>query len=146
MSIQKCRRENIYQVGYMGPSFVNSKNVADDTKGTKDYIFHALDQQNYKTKILLPYNFKYVFMSWLVLFMCNMMLGLISCIDICSASTGFFLLSDWTVAASMLWIREGKMQQSTKTSSTCWISNVLTFIIFLLSFPLMYSNSNNCYC
>ena len=98
MSIQKCKRENIFDLGYMDPTLVNEKIVADFIKETENYIFNALDQQNYKTNILLPYNFKHVFMSRLVLFMCNMMLGLISYINICSGSIGFFSLSNWTLA------------------------------------------------
>lgn len=67
MEIQRCRKESIFHIGFIDPYVVNDKTVREYGKETENNIFNALMGQHYKTYILLPYNFEYVFSYWLIL-------------------------------------------------------------------------------
>lgn len=61
LQIQRCRRENIFDMGFMDPTIINEKLLRDSPKETLDNIYALLDKQHYKNFILLPYNFKWAF-------------------------------------------------------------------------------------
>ena len=58
MEIQRCRRAEIYDVGFMDPTKINEDMIATDPEGTYQNLFKYVDRQNYMTSILLPYNFE----------------------------------------------------------------------------------------
>ncbi|CAN6374334.1 unnamed protein product [Urochloa humidicola] len=57
MEIQRCRREQIFYVGFMDPAKINADMILTDLEGTYENLFKFVDKQNYMDSILLPYNF-----------------------------------------------------------------------------------------
>jgi len=57
MQIQRCRRERIFDVGFMDPSKINKDMIYQDPEGTYQNLFKYVDKQNYMDSILLPYHY-----------------------------------------------------------------------------------------
>jgi len=57
MEIQRCRRECVFDVGFMDPSKINRDMIFSDPEGTYQNLFKFVDRQNWMDSILLPYNY-----------------------------------------------------------------------------------------
>jgi hypothetical protein len=58
MKILECKREGIYDIGFVDPYIINEKMIQDHPKDSEDNLLRFLKAQNTKTEILFPYNFK----------------------------------------------------------------------------------------
>jgi len=58
MKILECKRERIYDIGFIDPYIVNFVTVRDHAKDTEANLLRFLIKQNSRTEILFPYNFK----------------------------------------------------------------------------------------
>ena len=61
MKILEYKRQRIFDVGFIDPYVVNFAMVKDFPKNTKANLLMFLKKQDYKKKILFPYNFKWEF-------------------------------------------------------------------------------------
>ena len=58
MKILECKREQIYDIGFIDPYFVNQKTLRLSPNDTEDAIVKALRFHEHKREILFPYNFE----------------------------------------------------------------------------------------
>lgn len=58
MEIQRCRREQIWDIGFMDPTKINEDMIYRNPEATYENLYKFMDKQNYMDSILLPYNFK----------------------------------------------------------------------------------------
>ena len=58
MKILKCKRGQIYDLGFIDPNTVHEVTVKEYAKDTEDYLLRFLIKQETKMEILFPYNFK----------------------------------------------------------------------------------------
>ena len=54
----ECRRGVLYDIGFIDPYVVNCHNVEKYPEDTKFNLLSFLREQNTKSQILFPYNFK----------------------------------------------------------------------------------------
>jgi len=65
MEIQRCWKEGWHhQIGFMCPLLVNQKMLNENYKETCQNMYDSLTRQNYKSYILIPYNYGY---HWILL-------------------------------------------------------------------------------
>jgi hypothetical protein len=58
-----CKEKGILNTGFIDPNRVNKVMVNDNPKETEDNFLHFLVKQEYKSKILFPYNSRWVLLS-----------------------------------------------------------------------------------
>jgi len=58
MEIQRCRRERIFDIGFMDPNRITDNLLNSDPEGTYNNLYKYMDRQNFMDSILLPYNFE----------------------------------------------------------------------------------------
>ena len=58
MQILKCKRGQIYDIGFIDPYFVNEKTLLLHPNDTEDAVVKALRFLETKKEILFPYNFE----------------------------------------------------------------------------------------
>lgn len=51
-----CRKEGIYDVGFMDPVVINQKTILDHREGVRQRVLKFFINQHFKKFILLPYN------------------------------------------------------------------------------------------
>jgi len=56
MEIQRCRKEGIYDVGFMDTVVINQKTILEFEEDIKDRVLKFFIHQHFKKFILLPYN------------------------------------------------------------------------------------------
>jgi hypothetical protein len=56
MKILECKEKGIFNTGFIDPNRVNEVTVNDNPKDMGDNLLHFLGKQEYKSKILFPYN------------------------------------------------------------------------------------------
>lgn len=57
MKSDECYRKKIVDIGFVDPVRVNAQLLLDFPEETEDNLLGYLESQNYKNKILFPYNF-----------------------------------------------------------------------------------------
>ena len=57
MKILECKRDKVYNIGFVDPYIINEKMIEDHAKDTEDNLLRFLIKQNSRTEILFPYNF-----------------------------------------------------------------------------------------
>jgi hypothetical protein len=60
MKSLECKEKRIFNTGFIDPNQVNEVTVNDNLKDTEDNLLRLLVKQEYKSKILFPYNFRRV--------------------------------------------------------------------------------------
>ena len=58
MKILECKRGRIYDIGFIDPYFIHEMVIKDFADETEDNLLMFLKEQNTKTDLLFPYNFK----------------------------------------------------------------------------------------
>jgi hypothetical protein len=56
MEIQKCRRDNIYDVGFVDPRRISEAMIMHNPEETYLNLYKYIKKQNYCDSILIPYN------------------------------------------------------------------------------------------
>ncbi|WVZ53897.1 hypothetical protein U9M48_004784 [Paspalum notatum var. saurae] len=64
LEIQRCRKEGIYDVGFIDPMIVNNDNITKYPKATLKNLYKSLDRQHFRTYVLLPFHFGF---HWILL-------------------------------------------------------------------------------
>jgi hypothetical protein len=58
MKILECKKRNICDVGFIDPNIINCVTISMYPSDTEDNLLLFLVEQNLKSDILFPYNFK----------------------------------------------------------------------------------------
>jgi len=58
MKSDECDRNNIYDIGFVDPKRVNEELLRKYTQETEKNLLRFIQRQNYRNKILFPYNFE----------------------------------------------------------------------------------------
>ena len=57
MKILECKRQGIYDIGFIDPYFVNETTLTYSPRDTKNKIVKTLRFHEHKREILIPYTF-----------------------------------------------------------------------------------------
>jgi hypothetical protein len=74
----QCKKRNNFQVGFIDPNRVNGAMIQNKRKETEDILLEFLLTQEYRARILFPYNCRWVLLSYIQLLF---LLDVISVID-----------------------------------------------------------------
>jgi hypothetical protein len=77
MKILKCKRGQIYHIGFFDPYIVNSYTVDKHYKDIEANLLRFLKKQNTMEEIQFPCNFKWVLMSLYTFYVAYLMLSVI---------------------------------------------------------------------
>ena len=58
MKMLECKRNSIFDVGFIDPFIVHEHTLHNHSKDVEDDLYRFLIEQNFKREILFPYNFK----------------------------------------------------------------------------------------
>ena len=56
--MQECKRQQIYDIGFIDPNVIPEYNVQKSAQEMEEYLLKFLVKQETKSEILFPYNFK----------------------------------------------------------------------------------------
>ena len=56
--MQECKRQQIYDIGFIDPNVIHEYNVQRSAQDIEEYLLRFLVQQETKSEIQFPYNFK----------------------------------------------------------------------------------------
>ena len=63
MKILECRKQGIFNIGFIDPYIIHEMVVTDFADETEDNLLMFFKEKNTKTDILFPYNFQWVLIS-----------------------------------------------------------------------------------
>jgi len=58
MKSDECDRKRIFDIGFVDPKRINEELLREFAKETEANLLRFIQRQNYKKKILFPYNFE----------------------------------------------------------------------------------------
>jgi len=58
MKMQECKRQQIYDIGFIDPNVIHEYNIQKSAQEMEEYLLKFLVKQETKSEILFPYNFK----------------------------------------------------------------------------------------
>ena len=58
MKILECKKERIYDIGFIDPNTIHELTIKNHAKDTEKLLLRFLKEHNTKAEILFPYNFR----------------------------------------------------------------------------------------
>ena len=58
MKIFECKRDGIYDIGFVDPYIINEIMIQNHAKDSEENLLRFMKELNTRTEILFPYNFK----------------------------------------------------------------------------------------
>ena len=58
MKIFECKRDGVYDIGFVDPYIINEIMIQNHAKDSEENLLRFMKKLNTRTEILFPYNFK----------------------------------------------------------------------------------------